>query len=111
MSVRAISEVWNREVPGPLMLTALALADHADHDGRNTYPSVGLLAWKTGQSRRTVQRHLRALEASGFIEPAGYPNGGHGRATRYHFNFEKVGLKPPHRRPDGPDSETGRAPE
>lgn len=103
MSVRAIAEVWNREVPTSHLLTALALADHADHEGRNAFPSVRLLAWKTGQSRRTVQRHLRALEASGFIEAAGYPKGGHGRATRYHFNFDKIGEKPPYRDPDGPE--------
>lgn len=103
MSVRAMTEVWGREVPNPYMLTALALADHADHDGRNAYPSVGLLAWKTGQSRRSIQRHLRALEASGFIYAAGYPKGGHGRATRYHFDFDKIGRKPDYRTPDGPE--------
>lgn len=103
MSVRAITEVWSREVPARLLTTALALADHADHEGRNTYPSVSLLAWKTGADRRTVQRHLRELEATGFIFAAGYPKGGHGRATRYHFDFEKLPQKPPYRTPDGPE--------
>lgn len=95
MSVRAMSEVWNRELPAAVLPTALALADHADHEGRNAYPSVGLLAWKTSASRRTVQRHLRELEALGFIYSAGYSGGGHGRATRYHFDFEKVPQKDP----------------
>lgn len=98
MSVRAIAEVWARQVPRRLLTTALALADHADHDGRNAFPSVGLIAWKTTADRRTVQRHLRDLEALGFIYPAGYAKGGHGRATRYHFDFDALPPKPPHER-------------
>lgn len=103
MSVRAITEVWSREVPPRLLTTALALADHADHEGRNAFPSVGLLAWKTRASRRTVQRHLRELEATGFIYATGYAGGGFGRATRYAFDFEKLEMKPPYRSPDGPE--------
>lgn len=93
MSVRAMSEVWARQVPPNLRLVALALADHADHDGRNAHPGVDLLAWKTDLDRRTVQRHLRALEALGLIEAAAYAGGGYGRATLYHFNFDKVPIK------------------
>lgn len=90
MSVRAMTEVWSRDLPATVILTALALADHADHDGCNAYPSVRLLAWKTSQSRRTVQRHLRDLAAAGFIVADAWPRGGHGHATRYHFDFAAV---------------------
>lgn len=88
-----MAEVWSLQLPGRVVLTALALADHADHDGRNAYPSVALLAWKTGHDRRTIQRHLRELEALGLIRPIGYAKGGHGRATRYVFDFEAVPAK------------------
>lgn len=90
-----MTEVWSRDLPSGTVLTALALADHADHDGRNAFPGVGLLSWKTGHSRRTVQRHLRTLEDAGFIEAQGYATGGHQRATRYAFNFEKCPPKTP----------------
>jgi hypothetical protein len=30
----------------------MAMADHADHSGRNVYPGVSLLAWKTGYTVR-----------------------------------------------------------
>lgn len=45
----------------------LALADHADHEGRNVRPSVGLVAWKTGYSERQVQRIMRALIERGVL--------------------------------------------
>lgn len=68
--------VWGLDLPKPLKFTLLALADHADHDGGNARPSVGLLAWKTGDDRRTIQRHLRDLEALHLIEPASTTRGG-----------------------------------
>lgn len=93
-----MGEVWGLDLPKPLKFTLLALADHADHDGRNAYPGVGLLAWKLGDDRRTVQRSLRKLEAMGIIEAVAYTKGGHGRATVYTIHTEK-GVKLPPRNP------------
>lgn len=43
----------------------LAYGDHADHDGGNVYPSVALIARKTGYSERSVQSISRKLEREG----------------------------------------------
>lgn len=96
MSVKQIGAAWELDLPPSVKLTLIALADHADHDGKNARPSVRLLAWKTGQSRRTVQYHLRQLEDRELIEATGYASGGHGRATMYRLTLEKgAKLAPP----------------
>lgn len=68
MSIKLMSQVWESDLPSEQKYTLLALADYANDDGENVYPSVGTLARKTSLSPRTVQRHLRALEADGLIE-------------------------------------------
>jgi Helix-turn-helix domain len=45
--------------------TLVALAEYADPDGSNAFPSIPTLARCTGHSERTVQRHLRLLEQRG----------------------------------------------
>jgi len=44
-----------------LKFVLLALADHANDEGKGAYPSLDKLATKTSMSRRTVQRALDAL--------------------------------------------------
>ena len=61
---------------GGEMLTALALADHSDDDGKNIYPSIKRIAEKTRQSERTVQRQLRSMEDSGWLILIANENGG-----------------------------------
>lgn len=48
-------------------LVLLVLADHAGDDGRDAFPSVAKIARAAGVTERTVQRHLRDLEAAGLI--------------------------------------------
>lgn len=111
--------VWELDLDKPLKFTLLALADHADHNGDGARPSVGLLAWKTGDTRRTIQRHLRALEALGLIEPIHDPTGGLvrsgaggnlvGRATTYRLTLDKGAKLPPFvPRALSPDNPQGR---
>lgn len=105
MSVRQMGLVWELDLEKPLKFTLLALADHADHNGDGARPSVGLLAWKTGDTRRTIQRHLRQLEGLGLIVPIYAPTGGlvrsgHGgnlvgRATTYRLTLDKGAKLPP----------------
>lgn len=97
MSVRQMGLVWELDLPKPLKFLLLALADHADHQGDNAYPGIKLLAWKTGDSQRTVHRLLRQLEALALIEKVtqggglmrGPGNGPIGRATVYRLTLEK----------------------
>lgn len=69
MSLSAM--VWalkKAEVPDPIShLVLIGLADHADDDGRNSRPSVALLADYARCSMRSVQRKLRTLEDCGLI--------------------------------------------
>ncbi len=69
--------------------TALAVADHADHEGENVYPSIKQLALKTGHDERTIQRHLRQMECKGWLEVA-ETGGGRGKRTRYRFPVDKI---------------------
>lgn len=71
MSVKVMGLVWDADLPRNQKMVLLAYADHADHDGRNVYPTVGRVAWKTGYSERAVQSITRELENIGIIEQTG----------------------------------------
>lgn len=69
MSVRVMSWIWdNSDTIGTARLLLLAIADNADHDGRNAWPSIATLVRKTRLSERTIQRTVKELEAGGHIE-------------------------------------------
>ena len=61
-------------------LIMLALADHADDDGR-CYPSVARIAQRTGLSERAVQTNVRSLIAAGYINIT--IGGGKGNSNLY----------------------------
>lgn len=65
---------------------ALVLADFANEAGGAIFPAVETLAHNSRQSERTVQRQLRAMEASGWLQCVERSVGGKGRATRYRIN-------------------------
>lgn len=67
MSVRAINWAFEQEVPPPLKVILLALADWADGDGV-AYPGQKSLAAKTSIAERSLRRHLQDLESMGLIE-------------------------------------------
>jgi hypothetical protein len=46
----------------------MALADYADDDGRNCFPSQPRLAWKTGYTTKTIQRTIPELIAIGVVK-------------------------------------------
>lgn len=68
MSVKLMAMVFD-DYPGPPLekLTALAVADHADHDGGRIWPTIAALAAKTGHSERTIQYHLRRMQDRGWL--------------------------------------------
>jgi hypothetical protein len=67
MSAKIMGGVYDLQLPHNLQSALLAIADHADHSGGNAYPSVALLAWKTGYTDRNIQLLLRQLEACGIL--------------------------------------------
>lgn len=62
--------VWEAEIPPNLKLVLLAIVDHADDEGRNSYPSQETLAQKTGYSVRQVKRIIAELRSLGLLDVA-----------------------------------------
>lgn len=89
MSVRVMAQVWELDLPQPLKFLCLALADWADDEGGNIYPSVGTIARKVGASERTVQRQLADLVELGLVEVCSHAGGGRGRTKRLRLHTEK----------------------
>lgn len=73
-------------VGGGEFALALALADNAHEDGSHIFPSVGTMAAKSRQSVRAVQRQLRGMVASGWLQRTSAGLGGRGKATEYRIN-------------------------
>lgn len=68
MSAKATSWVLeNSPVTGAARMVLIVLADRADHEGRNAYPSVASIADQAKCSESTVHRVLRDLETGGHI--------------------------------------------
>jgi len=67
MSVKVMGLVWDLELPRNEKFILLAYADHANHEGKNVFPSVKLIAKKTGYDHRSVQRITRKLENRGLL--------------------------------------------
>jgi DNA-binding transcriptional ArsR family regulator len=106
MSIKLMAQVWELNLEPAPQLVLLALADHASDNGHTCYPSVAYLAWKSNQTERTVQRHLRALEETGVVTRVAYAEGGRGKATVYQLHLEKGDKKTPFRaKGDNPGEE------
>jgi hypothetical protein len=87
MSVKVMGLVWDHYPRGGgEFLTALALADHSDHGGKNVRPGITGLARKTRQSIRTVQNHASRMRREQWLLPVRYADGGRGFATEYRIN-------------------------
>ncbi len=56
-----------------------ALLDHSDNKTGRAWPSINRLASLLGLCRRTVERHLRALQSAGLVLSNGQGRGRRGR--------------------------------
>jgi Helix-turn-helix domain len=84
-----MAAVFGLAIPASEKLVLLAMADHARDDGTGCYPSVDLLARKTSQSRRGVQKIMRRLEEErGLIAPSHLSRGGRRATTEYTLVLE-----------------------
>ncbi|KQX34674.1 helix-turn-helix domain-containing protein [Variovorax sp. Root434] len=92
MSIRLMTMIFDRYPDGGSeMLLALAMADHASDDGTRIWPSVDELARKTRQSRRTVQRQIGKMVASGWLELVSAATGRRGSTNEYRVSAAWVG--------------------
>jgi len=98
MSSKIMGLVWDLDLPHQLQLILLALADHADHEGENIYPSIGLIAWKTGYDPRSVQRIIQQLLDTGVLLLVGEGKG-RGNTNVYRINLAAGKKKAPYERP------------
>jgi hypothetical protein len=92
MSVKVMGLVWDSDLPRDQKFILLAYADHADHEGRDVYPSVPLVSWKTGYSERQVQRITGELVQALIMVEDGYSQFG---TIRYFIDLEKLPKRPP----------------
>lgn len=92
MSIRIMSAIFESKTLGPTeRLVMLALADHADDDGR-CYPSIERLRQRTGLSERAVQTNIRKLVDQGYIRIV--PGGGKGNANLYFVSANPAAAAP-----------------
>jgi hypothetical protein len=92
MSVKVMGLVWEADLPRDEKFILLSYADHADHNGDNVFPSVPLMAWKTGYSVRQIQRITKKLIEKEILIEVG--------ESRYGTNYYMVDLlKLPERDP------------
>lgn len=75
MSVRLMSLVFDSlDLSSTDKLIMLALADHANDEGKSIYPSQKRIALKTGLTRPTVNKHIQALVDDGYLNREKYRN-------------------------------------
>lgn len=60
----------DRRDASSLTIVLVGLANHADPDGRNAFPSLARLAQYTRLSERSIRYALRALQELGLIRPS-----------------------------------------
>lgn len=62
-----MAEVWRTELPTVEKMVLLVIADHANDEGTQSYPSQATIASKASISVRTVQRAVNNLVSEGYI--------------------------------------------
>ena len=67
MSIRLMSEVWRTNLATTEKMVLLVIADHANDEGTQSYPSQATIAQKASISIRTVQRVVNQLCALNYI--------------------------------------------
>ena len=93
MSVKVTALVWDHYPNGGgERLTALALADAAEHDGSSIYPGIRRISKMTMQSERTVQRHIQTMLDNGWLLKTQDGGLGRGSYTAYRMPIEAIPL-------------------
>lgn len=105
MSVKVMGMIWDMEIKRDLKFILLAYADHAEHNGEMVYPSIGLIAWKTGYSVRQIQRYTKELVDLKILIPQGDSRLG---TNLYKIDLEKLTARPPYESKKG---KPGRPPQ
>lgn len=118
MSIAVIDWVWkNSTQKGSALLTLLAIADNANHDGGGAHPSMQYLASKIRMSQRQAQRLVHDLIASGELEVESFSHS-RGKANTFRVVMDHRGaadtgdnLSPVDDPPPGKDTDDNLSPE
>jgi hypothetical protein len=81
---------WNSTTSGNERLVLLAIADEADDDGRNAFPSVRRLAGKVNCHPATILRAVVRLEKSGELSVIRPESPAPGRGNRYRIHLRPI---------------------
>ena len=93
MSVRCITQVWDKSAhSGTELLMLLALADYSDDEG-NSYPAVASLARKCRTKERNAHYIIKALQDSGELRIL--QNEGPKGTNRYRIMLARLGASEP----------------
>lgn len=102
MSLKQMLKVWEHEFDANDQQTMFALADHADDDGRNIYPSLARVAWKLGVHRDTARRRVQKLRSSGVLVMVTPANPHAHKPAEYRFDWTAARPKAPFRSDTAP---------
>jgi hypothetical protein len=91
MSVKVSALCWQVPLQSLEKLVLLRLADYADDDGGNIYPSIATIAHFCGMSPRAVQYILKKFMGEGLVLIVGNETGGRGRTRHYCIDLERAG--------------------
>ena len=89
-----MTRVWELDLGHAQQAVLLAMADHANDEGADVFPSAGLIAWKSGYSKRQVQRIIDGMEEGGLLVRVADAHGW--RATEYRIDFDVATEKTPY---------------
>lgn len=73
MTIPVVSAAIQAQLPPIPKLVLIDLADHADRDGRNSFPGLERLARESCIARNTARDKLKLLEKYGFIAKQDFP--------------------------------------
>ena len=94
MSIKVMEWVWNHSsARDGQLLVLLAIADNANHEGDNAFPSNAELSRKSRLSQRGVRYALRGLEEAGCIVTT--PQAGPGGCNRYRVVMDPASIAAP----------------
>jgi len=82
-----MTTVWDMDLPPGEKIVLLALADQANDEGRQCWPSVETIMRRSGQGERTVRRALSSLEEKGHLTRHHRVND----STQYHLHPCQIG--------------------
>ncbi len=87
MSIKVMSRIWDKDIGTADKLILLALADWADDEGGRVYPSLGLVAHKTGFSHRYIREKISEYVSQGWLFRVSWSDLG---TYLYRFNLEAI---------------------